>query len=1041
VCVATPVFIGVATMSNGALYAQAVGQIIGTVTDRSGAVIPGVTVTVAGASLQQPLTAVTTQTGTYSFPQVPIGTYSLTFELSGFKKVTRAVVIPAAGPGATVDMTLEVDHPLVDTKRTTTGGDFTIDQLLRIPTARDPFQVMNMAPAIVLSGVNVGGSASGQQLTPAAFGQSGSVQWNLEGGSITDMSANASPMYFNFDSFQEIQVITGGGDVSVQSAGVFINLITKSGSNVVKGAADMTFEGSAMQGQNVTEAQFNSALTNGTGLSGDPLHRIANYDGDIGGPIRKNKLWYWASSDYQDIDVGDANFFDTALAGCNPPPSAFAQLSAVQGCLENDTTTIQDFNGKLNFLLDTTNKFQFLFQSSSKLRNNRGASSIVAPEATASQYGAGGIWHLQNPMYRLTHTWLPGDKLVFVNRVTYVQSGFFLDYHDHATCGSSSYARDLAGQDPTDPTCAWNIQSLSNSTTNLTSRAPAASYQTARPSWEVKTDDTYFLPHVLGGDHALKFGVGWRKNPVLTFSHHSGDAQDTVMCVNNSAAQCGDGVTDVPVGSEAGLVPRLAVLWRDSLTNHDWWTWDSYIQDSYTTRRLTVSGGVRQDYQNSEFLGGCVSANVILPWLFPRQCQGAVSPNHPFDNLSPRVSATDDLTGHGTTALHASYSYYFQTEEVLADGFNDLTQVSATFGPNENSGSCNPLGASCWTDANHDGRVQANELMGNPAFSSDLFANGTLVNPEPTIDPDLKLNRTRETVIGADHQVARDLHVAVDYTHRYTDLGATPYIFGTQPGTAAFPISNLWVGPFTFTDPQTGISAPYFVVCAGCEVPDGSTITSTSLTHQTYNGASVTLTKRLSHRWQGNISYTWNDFRGFTPPGTFNTATFPAGDPTGISFTGGFTNNTPRYTVKGYASVEMPWYGLSAAANWNLSNGNVRTLSINGPGTIANCPPGTAAAQCTEKVTYNTLTFQSNGSTRLPAIDLLDLSGSKTFDFGRQRLTVTLNCFNALNINTVTAFQSDVVSNNGQNGALNTFNAISSLVPPRVFRIDLRYAF
>src|SRR6185437_16855134 len=67
-------------------YAQAIGAIHGTVTDNTGAVMPGVTVTVAGTGLQRPLTAATTQSGTYSFPNVPIGTYSVTFELSGFKK-------------------------------------------------------------------------------------------------------------------------------------------------------------------------------------------------------------------------------------------------------------------------------------------------------------------------------------------------------------------------------------------------------------------------------------------------------------------------------------------------------------------------------------------------------------------------------------------------------------------------------------------------------------------------------------------------------------------------------------------------------------------------------------------------------------------------------------------------------------------------------------------------------------------------------------------------------------------------------------------
>jgi hypothetical protein len=1043
-------------------YAQAVGSVFGKVTDNTGAVMPGVSVTVAGTGQQQPLTAVTTHTGTYTVPNVPIGTYSVTFASRGFKKAIREGVILTTGFDASVDMKMEIgqveeavtvisESPLVDTKRTTTGGDFTADQMLKIPTARDPWQVINMAPAVVLSTggfpgsavLNVGGSNAGKQLPVAAYGQSDSVQWNLEGGNITDMAVGAPAMYFNFDSFQEIQVITGGGDVSVQSAGVFINLITKSGSNVFKAAADLTFENASMQSNNVTQAEFNSALgSSATGLSGNPLHLVANYDGDIGGPIMKNKLWFWGSTDYQDINAGVSNFFNTAQAGCNPPPSTFAQLSSVQACLENDKTTIQDFNGKLNDQLTATNKFQLLFQSSRKLRNNRGANSNTAPEATASQYNGGGFWHVTDPAIQLTHTWLPTDKLVFVNQMTYVQGGFFIDYHDYPTCGSSTYARDLAGQDPTDPTCLWNIQLLKNNTTGFLSRGGALgnAYQTQRPSWEVKTDDNDFLPHVLGGDHALKFGVGWRHNPVLSFTHVGGGAHATVQCVNNLATLCGNGQFVGSSGTAAaGLVPNAADLFRDGLTNYSWWTWDSYVQDSYTTKRLTVSGGLRQDWQDSKFLGGCVQANALVPALLPQQCQGAVSTGHSFNNFSPRVSATYDLTGHGTTAIHASYNYYFQSKITLANGLDNLGGVDLTWGSNLTSGACDPTpGASCWNDANHDGIVQASELIGTPQLPPQ-FVNGVLTNVVPQIDPNLKLTRTREEIVGADHQLAGNLHASVDYTHRDTDLGSEQYLIGTQPGTPGFPDSNLWVGPFTFTDPRTGISAPYFTLCAGCQLPQGSLISATSVDYQTYNGVSVTLTKRLSHGWQANLSSTWNDFRGFTPLGGFNSL---VGNPTGIQFSSGFTNNTPRYTVKGYASWDMPWYGLLAATNWNLLDGTVRTETITGPRSINDCPPGTATALCTGgRVNYNTLMFQDNGTSRFPAVNLIDASVSKNFDVGSQKLTVTLNCFNILNINTVTSFQSDTISNNGLNGASNSFNAISSIVPPRIFRIDLRYAF
>ena len=121
-----------------------------------------------------------------SFPSVPIGTYSVTFELANFKKVVRPNIAINSGFNAEVDQKLELGQmseevtisaaaPLVDTKKTTTGGTFTAEMMETIPTARDPWQVINMAPG-VQAGLNVGGSASGQQVSLATRGTTANVQ-------------------------------------------------------------------------------------------------------------------------------------------------------------------------------------------------------------------------------------------------------------------------------------------------------------------------------------------------------------------------------------------------------------------------------------------------------------------------------------------------------------------------------------------------------------------------------------------------------------------------------------------------------------------------------------------------------------------------------------------------------------------------------------------------------------------------------------------------------------------------------------------------
>ena len=169
----------------------------------------------------------------------------------------------------TEEVTVSAASPVVDTKKTTTGATFTADVLEKIPTARDPWQIINMTPG-VQAGLNVGGSSSGQQVgLSARAARRANVQWNLEGGSITDLSSNSSPSYFNFDSFEQIQVTNGGGDVSVQSSGLSINLVTKSGSNVFKGSAVGTFENDSDAGQQRHRRSCSTPGANGF-LSGAP---------------------------------------------------------------------------------------------------------------------------------------------------------------------------------------------------------------------------------------------------------------------------------------------------------------------------------------------------------------------------------------------------------------------------------------------------------------------------------------------------------------------------------------------------------------------------------------------------------------------------------------------------------------------------------------------------------------------------------------------------------------------------------------------------
>ena len=146
-----------------------------------------------------------------------------------------------------------------------------------------------------------------------------------------------------------------------------------------------------------------------------------------------------------------------------------------------------------------------------------------------------------------------------------------------------------------------------------------------------------------------------------------------MQCAGNNANNCGTGAYAAP-GSATGVVAYQAVLYRDQLQNNDWWTYNGYIQDSYSKGRWRLNGGVRYDWQQSKWLGGCVPANILRPDLLPAQCEGETMTDsangkeiQPFSNWSPRVSATYDLFGNGKTQVHASGSYFYATKITLAN--------------------------------------------------------------------------------------------------------------------------------------------------------------------------------------------------------------------------------------------------------------------------------------------------------------------------------------------------------------------------------------
>src|SRR5262245_9699303 len=218
------------------------GRVDVTVEDATGGRLPGVTVDLTGPVNQS---QITDAQGESHFLNLPVGTYSVKASLSGFNTFTNNQVVVATGAatplmarlavaGTTETINVTAATPIIDIKRQTTTTNVTLEELQNIPTARDPWVVMQSVPTILIDRVNVGGSESGQQSNYIGKGSATTDNtWSIDGVPITDMGATGStPTYYDFDMFQEMAITTGGADAQNPTPGVQLNLVLKKGSNV-----------------------------------------------------------------------------------------------------------------------------------------------------------------------------------------------------------------------------------------------------------------------------------------------------------------------------------------------------------------------------------------------------------------------------------------------------------------------------------------------------------------------------------------------------------------------------------------------------------------------------------------------------------------------------------------------------------------------------------------------------------------------------------------------------------------------------------------
>src|ERR1700682_1672205 len=282
------------------------GNLYGKAQAKDGSFLPGVSITLTGVGA--PHTTVTDGQGLFRFPNLSPGQYTVKAELSGYGTATRTGLSVSVGQNVDISMTLNpsmaesitvtAEAPLLDTRKTGTGTSVTKVELEKIPTSRDPWTVMQSVPSVQVDRINVGGSQSGQQSVYYDKGaQVRDRTWNMDGVNITDMGATgSSPLYFDFDSFEEMQITTGGSDPRIETPGVQLNMVTKRGTNDIRGSGRYFYTPGSMQADATvpTEAAYYLAATN-------KINFVRDYGAEAGGPVWKDHIWFWAARGDQKI--------------------------------------------------------------------------------------------------------------------------------------------------------------------------------------------------------------------------------------------------------------------------------------------------------------------------------------------------------------------------------------------------------------------------------------------------------------------------------------------------------------------------------------------------------------------------------------------------------------------------------------------------------------------------------------------------------------------------------------------------------------------
>ena len=905
------------------------GGIAGVVKDTTGAVLPGVTVEAASPALIEKVrTVVSDGEGLYKIVDLRPGVYTVTFTLPGFSTVRREGIELTASFTATVNAEMRVGS--VEETVTVTGQSTTVDTqnvvqqrvLTRniiddVPVGTKTIAAMGaLIPGMVASVQDVGGTGGSSGQTIAIHNSRNGEEQLLQDG-MTYNTGNGrgggfSAVRANEASTQEIAIETSGLMAESELSGVRTNVIPKEGGNSFKSYTNFRYGNHSMQSNNLSQALKSRGLA-----SPDSLDFIMNTTQGFGGPIRKDKLWFYTAFQRlrSDTRVG-GTFYN--LTPDKPYYTPDKSRPALDGQNEGDG------NLRFTWQINSKNKLNLFHQLDFNLRHHwyQGGCTATMPAPAPPPSPEACYTDRVIPTYLSQVAWSSPvtSRLLLEAGAALTKRNFV-----QGRPGTLGHTGDQ-GITP------WDQYSYTENRTGFTWgqwRQPIGfndSYQY----------NTRIAVSYVTGSHAAKGG--------FTF-YHAGNLNTFELSSNGVTLQLLDGKPSqvtmyaVPQAFEETMKANVGV----------------FGQDQWTVKRLTLNYGVRYDYQNMYVPVNQLDPGPLVPTRNTRFDPVYNVPN--WKNVSPRLGGAYDLFGNSKTAVKASIGKYLE-------------------GPNINvfAGRANPARNTrtsttrVWSDLNGDFLPQCDFV--------NLGANGecaAVQNPDfGTSIPQTRLSDDARTIRGYNwelatslqHELRQNVTLSVGYFRRW---------YGNLIVTDNQRVTPQDYSPYCITAP-TNPSLPNgggYQVCGLYDIAPAlrsatDNVIKLAKTFGTqkeiYNGVDVAANVRLA---KGIL------VSGGTSTGRVVTdACFVVDSPQGsagatVAIVPGLLNchvQPPFFTqVKAIAVYPLPWWDIQTSgsfqsippvqiiANYTATNAQIapslgRTISPGAGGTIANIPlvkPGT----------------------------------------------------------------------------------------------------